>query len=231
MPADAPAPHYPMYLNLSARSVVVVGEGTAAERKAAAFLRYGADVTVISAEATDLLRQMEADGLIVLEPREYRRGDLEGVALVVCAGASEHVSREVYRDADARGCPVNVGGQPELCNYLIPTSLRRGPLQIAISTSGAAPSVAKRLRDEIRASYGEEWGTYVALLGSVRALAIDRIPDPAVREDVLADVAAADLLSRIAAGEELDAESVLDEFAPHADRGGAGEPTEDEEQA
>ena len=194
-----------MYLNLSGRSVVVVGDGAAAERKASAFLRYGADVVVISPEATDRLRQMEADGLIVLEPREYRRGDLEGVALVVCAGASDEVSKAVYRDADARGCPVNVGGAPELCNYLIPTSLRRGPLQIAISTSGAAPSVAKRLRDEIKASYGEEWGTYVTLLGAIRALAIDRIPDPAVRDDILADVAASDLLSRIADGEELDA--------------------------
>jgi precorrin-2 dehydrogenase / sirohydrochlorin ferrochelatase len=220
-----------MYLNLSGRSVVVVGDGTPAERKASAFLRYGADVTVISPNATDLLRQMEVDGLIVLEPREYRRGDLEAVALVVCAGASEQVSREVYLDADARGCPVNVGGAPEFCNYLIPTSLRRGPLQIAISTSGAAPSVAKRLRDEIKASYGEEWGAYVTLLGSVRALAIDRVPDPAEREDLLAEVAASDLLSRIAVGEELDAESVLAEFAPRTDADDADEPTEPEEQA
>ncbi len=220
-----------MFLNLSGRSVVVVGDGTAAERKASAFLRYGADVVVISPEATDRLRQMEADGLIVLEPREYRRGDLEGVALVVCAGASGEVSKAVYRDADARGCPVNVGGAPELCNYLIPTSLRRGPLQIAISTSGAAPSVAKRLRDEIKASYGEEWGTYVTMLGSIRALAIDRIPDPAVRDDILAEVAAADLLSRIAAGEELDAASVLAEFAPQAVADDADEPTEPEEHA
>jgi precorrin-2 dehydrogenase/sirohydrochlorin ferrochelatase len=220
-----------MYLNLSGRSVVVVGDGAPAERKASAFLRYGADVTVISPNATDLLRQMEVDGLIVLEPREYRRGDLEGVALVVCAGASEEVNREVYLDADARGCPVNVGGTPEFCNYLIPTSLHRGPLQIAISTSGAAPSVARRLRDEIKASYGEEWGTYVTLLGSIRALAIDRIPDPAEREDVLSDVAASDLLSRIAAGEELDAQSVLAEFAPQAAANDADEPTEPEEHA
>jgi precorrin-2 dehydrogenase/sirohydrochlorin ferrochelatase len=229
VPADAPAPHYPMFLDLSRRSVVVVGDGVAVERKAAAFLHYGADVTVISPEATDLLRQMEADGLIGLEPREYRRGDLEGVALVVCAGASADVSREVYADADARGCPVNVGGAPELCNYLIPTSLRRGPLQIAISTSGAAPSVAKRLRDEIKAGYGEEWGTYVTLLGSIRALAYDRIPDPAERDDVLAEVAAADLLSRIAAGEELDAESVLADFSPQSVEGDASQPTETEE--
>jgi precorrin-2 dehydrogenase / sirohydrochlorin ferrochelatase len=231
MAIDVPAPHYPMFLNLSGRSVVIVGDGPALERKASAFLRYGADVTVISPEATGRLREMEVEGSINLEQREYARGDLEGVALVICTGASEAVSRAVYHDADARGCPVNVGGTPEFCNYLIPTSMRRGPLQISISTSGAAPSVAKRLRDEIKASYGEEWGTYVTLLGSVRALAIDRIPDPAVREDVLAEVAAADLLSRVAAGEELDAESVLAEFAPHPALDDAGEPTEPEGQA
>ena len=211
--------------------MVVVGDGTAAERKASAFLRYGADVIVISPEATDRLRQMEADGLIVLEPREYRRADLEGVALVVCAGASGEVSKAVYRDADARGCPVNVGARPSSAT----TSSRRRFVEVRsrspISTSGAAPSVAKRLRDEIKASYGEEWGTYVTMLGSIRALAIDRIPDPAVRDDILADVAAADLLSRIADGEELDAASVLAEFAPQAVADDADEPTEPEEQA
>jgi precorrin-2 dehydrogenase/sirohydrochlorin ferrochelatase len=211
---DASASHYPMFLNLSGRSVVVVGEGPAAERKASSFLRFGADVTVISQKSTDRLREMEAEGLIGLEQREYARGDLEGVALVVCAGASAEVSRQVYRDADARGCPVNVGGVPELCNYLIPTSLRRGPLQIAISTSGAAPSVAKRLRDEIRATYGEEWGSYVTLLGDVRGLAFDSISDTAERDRVLAGVAAADLLPRLVAGEVLDAKSVLAEFGP-----------------
>jgi precorrin-2 dehydrogenase/sirohydrochlorin ferrochelatase len=226
---DASASHYPMFLNLSGRSVVVVGDGSAAERKASAFLRFGADLTVISPEPTDRLREMEAEGLIGLEQREYARGDLEGVALVVCADASETVSRKVYHDADARGCPVNVGGTPELCNYLIPTSLRRGPLQIAISTSGAAPSVAKRVRDELKASYGEEWGAYVTLLGSVRALAVDRIPDAAERDRVLAEVADADLLSRIAAGEVLDAESVLTEFAPQPEAADTSLPTEPEQ--
>jgi precorrin-2 dehydrogenase/sirohydrochlorin ferrochelatase len=206
-----------MFLNLSGRTVVIVGGGRSAERKATAFLRYGADVVVISPEATDELRQMQADGLITLEPREYGRGDLEGVALVVCTDVSEEVSTAVFKDADFRGCPVNVGGSPERCNYLIPTSFRRGPLQIAISSSGAAPTVAKRLRDDLRARYGEEWGVYVALLGSVRTLAQDRILDPAERERVLADIAAADLLSRIAAGEVLDAEAVLAQFGPAAD--------------
>ena len=101
-----------MFLNLAGRTVVVVGEGTAAERKATALLRYGADVVVISARAARTLRQMEADGLITLEPREYATGDLDGVALVVCAGASEDVSRQIARDANMRGCPVQRGGEP-----------------------------------------------------------------------------------------------------------------------
>jgi precorrin-2 dehydrogenase/sirohydrochlorin ferrochelatase len=217
-----------MFYNLSGRSVVIVGDGPPAERKAAAFQRYGADITVISADATDRLREMEAEGLIGLEPRAYARGDLQGVALVVCAGASDEVSRAVYHDADAEGCPVNVGGAPELCNYLIPTSLRRGPLQIAISTSGAAPSVARRLRDELKAAYGEEWGTYVTLLGSVRALGLAQIADSEERARVLGEITEADLLSRIAAGEELTAESVLAEFyVPEAED--AALPTDPEE--
>jgi precorrin-2 dehydrogenase/sirohydrochlorin ferrochelatase len=203
-----------MFLNLSGRAVVIVGEGPGLERKAAAFLRYGADVIVISPTATERLREMEAEGLLTVELRDYARGDLEGVALVVCVDADEAISRQVSHDADARGCPVNVGNAPELCNYLIPTSLRRGPLQIAISTNGAAPSVAKRLRDEIKQTYGDEWGDYVTLLGSTRALAAARIPDADTREAVLAEISSADLLSRIVAGEELYAESVLAEFTP-----------------
>jgi siroheme synthase (precorrin-2 oxidase/ferrochelatase) len=78
---DASASHYPMFLNLSGRSVVVVGEGPAAERKASSFLRFGADVTVISQKSTDRLREMEAEGLIGLEQREYARGDLEELRL------------------------------------------------------------------------------------------------------------------------------------------------------
>jgi len=224
MAADHPAPLYPMFLNLDGRTVVIVGSGPAVERKATAFLRYGADVTVISPDPTDRLRQMETEDLIGLEQREYGRGDLEGVALVVCAGAADEVSRRVALDADARGCPVNVGSGAGVSNYLIPTSLRRGPLQIAISTAGAAPSVAKRLRDEIKARYGEEWGTYVSLLGAVRALAADRIEDPGERERVLAGVAAADLLARIVAGETLDALSVFVEFGGPAAAPVAGQP-------
>ena len=214
MSGDAFVPHYPMFLNLVGRSVVIVGEGEAAERKANAFLRYGADVIVISAEPTHRILEMEAQGLINVAPREYASGDLAGVALTVCAGVSDEVATRVARDADALGCPVNVPGHPELCNYLIPTSLRRGPLQIAISTSGAAPTVAKRLKEELKERYGEEWGVYVELLGGVRALATARIEDPAVRDELLAEVSAADLLSRIEAGEQLDAESVFAEFAP-----------------
>ncbi len=218
-----------MFLNLAGRVVVIVGDGVPAERKAAAFQRYAADVVVISPSGTDRLREMEAEGLISLEPREYAKGDLEGVALAICAGATDDVARQVARDANMRGCPFNAAGAPELSNYLIPTSLRRGPLQIAISTSGAAPSVAKRIRDELKASYGEEWGTYVELLGAVRALAVNRISDAAEREGVLAEVSSADLLSRIAAGEALDAESVLAEFAPSPAADDESQPSESEE--
>lgn len=213
-----------MFLNLAGRLVVIVGDGTQVERKASAFLRYGADVVVIASQASDRLREMEVEGLISLEQREYARGDLEGVALVVCAGASEDVSRQVARDANVRGCPFNAPGFPELSNYLIPTSLRRGPLQIAISTNGAAPSVAKRLRDELKAAYGEEWSVYVTLLGEVRAAAFGTIDDADRRDSALAAVAAADLLPRIVAGESLEAEAVLAEFTPPPDEPAAAEP-------
>ena len=217
MAPDTLPPHYPMFLNLQDRCVVIVGEGIPVERKAAAFLRYGADVVVISSESSEALRAMEVDYLITLEHREYATGDLATASLAVCAGASEQTNLAVYRDAVACGCPINVAGAPETSTYLVPTSLRRGPLQIAISTRGVAPSAAKRIRDELKAEYGEEWESYIELLGSVRELAAGMIPEASERERVLSEVASADLLTRIVDGETLDAESLLTEFLDSED--------------
>jgi precorrin-2 dehydrogenase/sirohydrochlorin ferrochelatase len=204
-------PHYPVFIDLSGRLAVVVGDGAAVERKVHSLLRHGADVAVISPDTTDELRQLEADGRISVEPREYQRGDLAGAVIVLCVGASEQTALAVFSEAESLGCLVNVAGSPELCNFLAPSTVRRGPLQFAVSTRGLAPSVAKRLRLRLKEEFGEEWGTYVTLLGDVRALAFERIEDADERERVLAVAAEADILERLVAGDSLDAEGALAE--------------------
>lgn len=212
MTAKEPKSYYPVFLDLTGRLAVVVGSGHAAERKIAQLVRYGADVTVITFGASREMRQLEADGKLTIEPRGYIRGDLAGAFLVVCAETGE-IASAVYAEAESRGCLVNVLGVPALSSFIVPSNVRRGPLQIAISTGGAAPAVAKQLRRQLHEQFGPEWAAYVTLLGEIRELVFARITDATARHRIIASVAAADLLDRIVEGEELSAETVYAEFA------------------
>lgn len=213
-------PHYPLFLTLTGRLAIVVGGNAVARRKVTQFVRYGADVVVIASDPSAELRQLEADGAITLEPRGYVRGDLQGAFIAFCS-ESEEIAHAVFSEAESLGCLINVAENPALSSYLVPSSVRRGQLQIAISTSGAAPAVARRLRRELREQFGPEWATYVALLGDVRALGSQQISDAARLADVIAAAADIDFLERIAEGVPItpeaalaEAEAVVDAPAP-----------------
>ncbi len=209
--------YYPVFCDLRGRLAVVVGGGSVAERKMETLLEYGADVHCIAPLVTPGVESLVAQGLITHEERGYVRGDLAGAFLVVCATDSTEVNRAVYQEAEGQGCLVNVVDVPELCNFIVPSIVKRGPLQIAISTGGAAPVVAKRIRRELEAAYGEEWECYVALLGRIRRLVLERVPggEP-VRKPIFEAIAASDLFERVMAGECPDAEDVFRRFAAAA---------------
>ncbi len=214
-----PTPYYPVFLSLRHRLAVVVGGGAVAERKVRALLRYGADVLVVAPEITDGLAEIEETSDITVERRGYVRGDLENAALVVCATDDTEVNVAVFREAEERGCLVNVVDVPELCNFIVPSVVHRGPFQIAISTAGAAPAVAKRVRRQLSAEFGEEWGPYVTLLGQVRTLVMERVEDPAERKRIFETLADSDLPDRLRSGAVPSAEEVF-AGATAADEGG-----------
>ncbi|MDZ4655356.1 MAG: bifunctional precorrin-2 dehydrogenase/sirohydrochlorin ferrochelatase [Coriobacteriia bacterium] len=214
MSRDYMTRYYPVYLDLGGRLAVVVGGGAVATRKVRTLVDYGARVLVVAPEPVAEIEQLAAEDVIALKRRGYVRGDLDDAFLVVCATDSEEVNRAVYVEAEQRGCLVNVVDVPELCNFIVPSIVRRGQLQLAISTGGAAPAVAKRLRRHVEEHVGEEWGPYIELLGKVRTLVIERIPgDEAVRKPIFEAIGASDLLDRIRAGERPSAEDVYAEFA------------------
>ncbi len=216
--ADYGKAYYPVYLDLNGRLAVIVGGGKVAQRKARTLAEYGADVVIIEPAVTEELLELEADGLATVEQRGYVRGDLEGAFLAVCATDSEEVNRAVYAEAEERGCLVNVVDVPDLCNFIVPSIVKRGGLQIAISTGGAAPVVAKRLRKHFQEEYGEEWADYVGLLGQVRLLVMERVPGgEAVRKPFFERIADSDLLERLRAGEKPSAEDVFVEFSATPD--------------
>jgi len=211
---DYSTPYYPVYLDLNGRLAIVIGGGSVAERKAITLLRYGADVLVISPDVTTAIDALVAEGLIEHEQRGYVRGDLAGAFLVVCATDSTEVNRAVYQEAEGMGCLVNVVDVPELCNFIVPSIVQRGPMQIAISTAGAAPTVAKRVRKRLEHEFGPEWEPYVTLLGQVRRLVMDRVPGgEEVRKPIFEAIADSNLRERIADGEEITAEDIFLEFA------------------
>jgi precorrin-2 dehydrogenase/sirohydrochlorin ferrochelatase len=155
---------YPIFLNLSGRRCVIVGGGAVATRKIDKLLRAGAEVVVISSEVSPELAQMGAE--IHLRPYEY--GDLEGAHLAFTATNSREVNATVAKEAKERGVPINVADRPSEGDFAVPSTLRRGRLQVAVSTGGASPTLARRIMDELEESFGPEWAGVVEDFYKVR---------------------------------------------------------------
>jgi len=156
---------YPIVLNLSGRCVLVVGGGEVALRKARALADAGAHVRVV---APTLVAGFTEDGRFECLAARYEKRHLEGARVAVAATDDEAVNRQVAQDARAAGVLVNVVDRPELCDFIVPAQVRRGDLLIAISTGGAAPALAKRLRERLEKEFGPEYSTYLAVLREVR---------------------------------------------------------------
>jgi precorrin-2 dehydrogenase / sirohydrochlorin ferrochelatase len=136
---------YMACLDVAGRRCVVVGGGTDGLEKAAGLAACGARVTVVSPELHESFSELEVEWVA----RRYRRSDLRGAFLVIAATADRSVNERVHRHAEARGMLCNVADVPELCNFILPAVHRQGPIAVAVSTGGASPALAKRLRSEI----------------------------------------------------------------------------------
>jgi precorrin-2 dehydrogenase/sirohydrochlorin ferrochelatase len=169
-------PLYIACLVLKGRPCLVVGGGEIGLEKVEGLLACGANVTLVSPEAVPELADYAEEGSIRWERREYRSSDLEGRLLVVAATAATEVNIAVHDDAERRQMLVNVVDVPPLCNFILPAIVRTGPLAIAISTSGASPALAKRLKREIAESFGEPYARLAVLLNEERGWAKDTLP-------------------------------------------------------
>jgi precorrin-2 dehydrogenase/sirohydrochlorin ferrochelatase len=138
---------YPVFLKLENTPCLVVGGGDVGERKVCALLEAGARVTVIAPEATALLQETALQGGLSWVKREYRDGDLCGFPLAIAATDSAAVNRLIHEEASTRGVLLNCVDDPEHSSFYVPAVARKGALTLAISTSGAAPYLARRLRE------------------------------------------------------------------------------------
>jgi precorrin-2 dehydrogenase len=155
---------YPIFLNLSGRRCVVVGGGKVAGRKTRKLLQARARVVVISPEIGAELESVAVE----VHRRPYREGDLEGAYLAFAATDSREVNAAVAREGKERDIPVNVADRPSEGDFALPSTLRRGGLQVAVSTGGASPNLARRIKDELERVFGPEWAGIVEELGRSR---------------------------------------------------------------
>ncbi len=191
--------YYPMFVNLTDRPVVLVGGGEVASRKAEALLAAGADLTVISPELCPSMQSMPQAGEFHYIPRPYQKGDLEGAWLAVAATDDVGCQEMVFQEAQERRIFCNVVDRPQLCSFIVPSQVRRGPLTIAISTSGCSPALARSIRKELSQRFSQAYGPYVELLGRVRERIIETEPDPQRRKELclsLADPQVLDWIER-----------------------------------
>jgi len=169
-----------------------VGGGGVAERKILALLRAGAKVTVVSPTLTAGLRRKARSGELIHRARGYRKGDLRGAFLVIAATSEEAVNRRVHAEAS---CLVNIVDRPEYGNFIVPSTVRRGALTLAISTSGRSPALARSIRREIEGLYGAEFGSLLRCLEVVRRKVKERVKDPAERSRLLKEIASPEILA------------------------------------
>jgi precorrin-2 dehydrogenase/sirohydrochlorin ferrochelatase len=161
---------FPMFMKLTAKACLVVGAGKVGEPKVGGLLDTGARVHVVAIKASEAVREWAQAGQIDLELRAFSDDDLEGKFLAVVATASAKLNRQIYTEAQRRGVLCNVVDVPELCDFFYPAVVRRGDLQIAISTAGQSPSLAQKLRKQLEWQFGEGYAEWVAQLGETRRL-------------------------------------------------------------
>ena len=159
---------YPLILKLNGHRCIVIGGGLVAERKVGSLLACGAIVKVVTLECSAALRELADRGEIELVERAFEPEDLDGARLAIAATNVHTVNEAIMTAGHERGILVNVVDVPDLCDFYVPATIKRGDVLIAISTSGSCPALAKRLRQELEAKIGPEYETYATLLATLR---------------------------------------------------------------
>jgi siroheme synthase-like protein len=194
---------YPLFFLLSGKLCIIVGGGKVAERKARALLAAGAHVRLISPKVTAGLSRLHLQGRIDLAAREYREGDLEGAALVFAATNDGEANRQAAEESRRLGIPVNAADNPGACDFFVPALIRKGPVLIAVSTSGLLPLLSKKLRSEIAKSLNADYAAYAKRVGAFRKYLLRKVENSRMRIETMKRVGRADFreVSRMTLGE------------------------------
>jgi precorrin-2 dehydrogenase / sirohydrochlorin ferrochelatase len=186
---------FPIFLKLTGRPCTVIGGGKLAESKIESLLTATARVIVIAPRTSARITGLAGSGEITLHTREYSHGDLAGQFLAVAATDNPAVNRAVFAEAEASGVLINAVDDPPFCDFYFPSVVRRGDLQIAISTAGASPALAQRLRKEINELLPLDAGDWLTELGNLRREVLQLEPLNPARNELLHELASREVCS------------------------------------
>ena len=179
--------YYPINLNLNGRKVVVVGGGRIAERKITRLIEAMAVVTVISPKLTLELMEYAEEGKLIWKEKNFTAADIQDAFLVIAATNQPEINHAVKKAAAPHQL-ISLVDDPEESNFILPAVMNQGKLSITISTSGASPILAKKIKQEIADQYGPEYKEYVDFLYSCRKRIIEEIDDPKIKKLLLLDL-------------------------------------------
>ena len=204
--------YYPIYLDIKNRNCLVVGGGSVGIRKVLTLLACGANVTVVSLDATEKLQELSNNGMIKLKERPFQTIDLDDRFLVIGATDNQELNFKIHVEAERRGLLCNIADLPKACNFILPSIVNRGDLIIAISTSGKSPGFAKKLRKHLEKEFGDEYAEFLNLMGAIRKKLLNKDHEPEAHKHLFEQLMERDLVQMLKDGNTDSINSLLVEI-------------------
>ena len=198
-------PYYPIFLDIENRAVVIIGGGNVCARKAETMMNYGARVTVVSPDFTEEIEAWAAAGRLAIRRKRYEASDLDGSNIVIASTDETSVNEQIAADCRARRIPVNVVDVTHLCEFIVPAIFEKNGIQIAISTGGKSPALARTLKEDLQRTIGPEYAEVNDLLGTLRKSAKSVLPADVDRKRFFDGIIAAGVLDMLRDGRRRDA--------------------------
>ncbi|MCX7857210.1 MAG: bifunctional precorrin-2 dehydrogenase/sirohydrochlorin ferrochelatase [Deltaproteobacteria bacterium] len=185
MKLDTKNKYFPFFLDISGKKFLIVGGGRVAERKVRTLLRFKANIQIVSPKLTKKIEALAQKGLIEVKKKEYDPQDLNHIDFVISATNDKDLNRKVSSDAKSLRILVNVVDAPEQCDFIVPSVVKRGPIVVAISTSGNFPLLSKKLRKDLEKIISLDYEKYVVKVGNLRREVIEKVEDKKTRRKIL----------------------------------------------
>jgi siroheme synthase-like protein len=198
-------PYYPIYIDIENREVVIIGGGFVCARKAETMMKYGARVTVVSPDFTDEIERWASEGCLTTRRKRYDHSDLAGANLVIASTDDTAVNEQIAADCRARRIPVNVVDVTPLCEFIIPAIVESGSIQIAVSTGGKSPAIARTLKEDLQRLIGPEYAEVNDVLATLRDGAKATLPTDVDRKRFFDGIIAARVLDLLREGKRREA--------------------------